>query len=350
MPNYGMKSGLADSVKATGKRELHEPWTPNFDFGVEERPIPPNSFDPQQEFYKTQEGISGLGDAYGDRAGYNAFALGRDTVNSNSDPVKQERIQQLYTRLDEVNARIQELKVEISYQEKLKALEMSGDPLWEMAKDKYIHTGDMSDLSSILQRVTNVSEAEAQRDFNANENKLNRDANYKLAKEAKDQTKAEQKEANARSARFSRNVLSELLKTYNAVKGDPSKQIEAGNDLIKQLQDVKEKAEIAGLTMEDLYSEMPEELEAVNLAINEARLAVQSGIEEGKQRAADAKIAQAERNAVSNAVAEFNKAAKDYKTATDQKKTFEKDHPGFIFSLVKGKSGGWTIDYKEKAK
>lgn len=147
MPNYGMKSGLADSVKATGKRELRDPLKP------EELP---NSFDPQQQYLKTQEGLSiGLGDPYGDRAGHEAFALGRDTVNSNSDAVKQERIQKLYARLDEVNASIQELKVEISYQEKLKALELSSDPMWEMAKDKYIHTGDMSDLQNILTRVSN---------------------------------------------------------------------------------------------------------------------------------------------------------------------------------------------------
>lgn len=276
-----------------------------------------------------------------------------DLANSNSDEVKQERIQQLYTRLDEVNARIQELKVEIAYQEKLKALELSGDPLWEMAKDKYIHTGDMSDLSNILQRTTTVSEAEKQRQFNANENKLNRDANYKLAKEAKDQTKAEQQEANARSARFSRNVLSELLKTYNAVKGDPSKQIEAGNDLIKQLQDVKEKAEIAGLTMEDLYSEMPEELEAINLAIDEARMTAQTNIAQGKANAAAAKASQQLRNTVANEVNAFNETGHDSKTATAKKKELENDSRfkgKFTFSIVKSnkKGGGYGISYTEK--
>ena len=264
-----------------------------------------------------------------------------------------EKLAALTQEKESLEKELTEVEAEIEYQIKLRDLEVSGDPLWEMAKDKYIHTGEMSDLSNILQRKTTASEAEKQRQFTAAENKLNRDANYKLAKEAKEQTKAEQKEANVRSARFSRNVLSELLKTYNAVKGDTNKQIEAGNELIKQLQDVKEKAEIAGLNMEDLYSEMPEELEAVNLAIDEARVAAQTSIARDKAKVAAAAAAQRLRNMVANEVNAFNETGHDALTARDKKKELENNSRfkgKFTFSVVKSnkKGGGYGISYTEK--
>ena len=264
-----------------------------------------------------------------------------------------EKLAALAQEKESLEKELTEIKAEISYQEKLKSLELSSDPMWEMAKDKYVHTGEMSDLSNILQRTTTASEAEKQRQFNAAENQRNRDANYKLAKEAKEQTKAEQQKANARSARFSRNVLSELLKTYNAVKGDTNKQIEAGNELIKQLQDVKEKAETAGLTMEDLYSEMPEELEAVNLAIDEARMAAQTNIARNKANVAAAKAAQQLRNTVANEVNAFNETGHDAKTTRAKKEELENDSRfkgKFTFSIVKSnkKGGGYGISYTEK--
>ena len=66
-----------------------------------------------------------------------------------------EKLAALAQEKESLEKELTEIEAEIEYQMKLRDLEVSDDPMWEMAKDKYVHTGDMSDLQNIITRVSN---------------------------------------------------------------------------------------------------------------------------------------------------------------------------------------------------
>lgn len=75
-----------------------------------------------------------------------------DLMNSNSDEATNGRYQELSQRLKEVESEISQLEQEIARQKTLKSLEISKDPYWEIAKERYIRTGDMGELNNIVNR------------------------------------------------------------------------------------------------------------------------------------------------------------------------------------------------------
>jgi hypothetical protein len=241
-----------------------------------------------------------------------------------------EKLSALTEEKESLQEELLEVNAEIEYQEKLKALELSGDPMWELAKENYVRTGDMTALQNIMNRHS----TEKMQQLTA-----------QATADARKETKEEQRVADVRSARTNRDILTELLKTYNSVKGDPTKQIEAGNELVRQLQKTKEAADKAGMTVQDLYSEMPEELEAINVAITEARGTAKTRIEKDQEKNAKNKAHAKLLAAVKNEVDMFNTGKPDIVQLTSKKKDLAKAYPGFIFSVK-----NQQIEFKEKAK
>ena len=73
-----------------------------------------------------------------------------------------EKLAALTQEKESLEKELTEVEAEIEYQMKLRDLEVSGDPLWEMAKEKYIQTGDMSSLEGIMTRQ-NTKKTEEER-------------------------------------------------------------------------------------------------------------------------------------------------------------------------------------------
>jgi len=156
--HFGAKSGLlSPNPNAAAAYEASQKATAA-------QPAPMGGWNAADQFYATQAGISGLGDAYGDRAAYNANALRSDTLNSNTDTMKQQRYQELSLKRDELKDKILKLESEISWQKSLKQAEVSRDPMWEMAKHDWIYKGDRSGLENIMQRMSTEKIAKASKD------------------------------------------------------------------------------------------------------------------------------------------------------------------------------------------
>lgn len=218
--------------------------------------------------------------------GYIASGLVNDTIASNTGAMDaNERYQQLAAREDEIKARILEIDAEINYQTKLREREMMGDPEWEIAKNDYIYKGDRSGMDNIMSRWQTektqgfqAAESEKNRQFQGSEGDKNRQNALTLANANKEETKAEKKEANLRSARAQSRVLDQLYEDYLSVKGDENKRIAAARELSKQYQTVWEKAEEAEIDLEDLYSQKADLLKEIQDAIKGGRSDTAQGI------------------------------------------------------------------------
>lgn len=92
-----------------------------------------------------------------------------DLMNSNSDEATNGRYQELSQRLKEVESEISQLEQEIARQKTLKSLEISKDPYWEIAKERYIRTGDMGELNNIMNRKMSKDMMEAQKEASKQE-------------------------------------------------------------------------------------------------------------------------------------------------------------------------------------
>lgn len=110
-----------------------------------------------EQYYTTQASISGLGDAYSDRAAHFTRNVAADAHSGmgNTDEQSNARFQELAQRESELKDKILNLEAEIQWQEKLRDNEMSGDPMWEVAKHKFIYDNDTSALESIMNRKHN---------------------------------------------------------------------------------------------------------------------------------------------------------------------------------------------------
>lgn len=279
------------------------------------------------------EGVSSelKNDVFGDMGAHNSFAehIG---VRSAGETSSDQRYQELAARADELKTEIHELKLELNWQLKLKSNAMRNDPEWLMAKHNWIYKGDSSGLDRIMGRI----EAEEQRQFQANENKLNRQQTAEIAKLNKDKEQADKKTADARTARFARDFLTETLKDYEAVKGDATKTIDAGRNLLKVYQDFKEKAEIAGMSPQELFSENPSMIQTIEKAIAEARSAQTAEIEKtNAKKKASASIEEDLKAIPANGIPKIKDAKKK---ADDLKKKHKVN-----FKIEKLPGGGYTI-------
>jgi hypothetical protein len=278
-----------------------------------------------------QAGISGLGDAFSDIGGHNSFAEHMG-VRSAGDTSSGQRYQELATRADELRTEIHNLKLELNWQLKLKSNAMRNDPEWLMAKHQWIYKGDLSGLDKIMAR----REAEEQRQFQAKENELNRQQTAEIAKLNKEKEQADKKAADVRSARFARDLLTETLKDYEAVKGDAAKTIDAGRNLLKVYQDFKEKAEIAGMSPQELFSENPSMIQTIENAIAGARSTQTAEIDKNNaKKKAEKRIEEDLKAIPANGITKI----KDAKAIAAELK---KKH-GVNFKVEKLQGGGYTV-------
>lgn len=99
---------------------------------------------------------------------------------SNDDATSNARYQELIQKREELKRKIAQLSADIAYQEKLRAIEMKNDPMWDIAKQQYIMKGDSSGLESIMSRM----EAEKDRKNTENVAKMNKAAEDKSKQDA----------------------------------------------------------------------------------------------------------------------------------------------------------------------
>lgn len=118
-------------------------------------------------------------------SGHNAFS-DLMTTRGEGDPRSNERYQQLLARRDDIVAEIHRLMSEISWQETLKARNLTQDPLWEEAKYNWIYKGDDSGMKNIRDIEVKRKSDEEQRYWQAQENRKQRESTENLAKESKE--------------------------------------------------------------------------------------------------------------------------------------------------------------------
>jgi len=130
---------------------------------------------------KWDEGSSAIGTEQAQDA-FGSFM----STRGEGDPRSNERYQQLLARRDDIVAEIHKLMSEISWQETLKARNLTKDPLWEEAKYNWIYKGDDSGMKNIRDIEVKRKSDEEQRYWQAQENRKQRESTEKLAKESKE--------------------------------------------------------------------------------------------------------------------------------------------------------------------
>jgi len=126
-------------------------------------------------------------DPVSNESGHNAFSNLMGT-RGEGDPRSDARYQDLLKRRDDIVAEIHRLTSEIAWQEKLKARNLTQDPLWEEAKYKWIYKGDDSGMKNIRDIEDKRRSDEEQRYWQAQENRKQREATERLANESKQAT------------------------------------------------------------------------------------------------------------------------------------------------------------------
>jgi len=206
-------------------------------------------------------------------------------MNADDDNVKSRRFQELSAHADELKKRIIELKAEIAWQEKLRVHEMSNDPMWTVAKHKYIYDNDASNLENIMGRKQQDKQLKASQD---------------LQQEQINASKQESKESKDAAARRGRDYLTW---TFNNYKANPD-DLQALDNLFAAKQKLEELAQDAGKQPEDYYNDTT--LEEINMALDEGLKMKQEKVETAKKNAAAAKAIAAEDTAVDNMLANLN--------------------------------------------
>ena len=204
----------------------------------------PMSFDPGAMYRSkfTKE----YGSAMDQGKAHMASSLVNDTIASNTGAMDaNERYQALAAREDEIKARILEIDTEINYQTKLQKLDMSGDPMWEMAKHDWIYKGDRAGLEGIMTR----SEKAADREWQSEENRKNREA-------TKSTNAEEKKQANKEILERRRKVLNRVMSEY--AKQDTA---EARNAIFEAALDYAEYADKVGEDKNELFNKLLKQYE-----------------------------------------------------------------------------------------
>ena len=143
---YGIKSGLVPSgysLYGGQPRNEQENVAYRDKYSV---PTKPEINDPTGAYKQVTDRMNDINNA----AAYSAFMHGR---NADDDSTSDLRYQELLAKRDGLKAKIQSLMADIAYQEKLRAIEMKNDPMWDIAKQQYIMKGDSSGLESIMSRI-----------------------------------------------------------------------------------------------------------------------------------------------------------------------------------------------------
>lgn len=183
-----------------------------------------------------------------------AYAHG---MNSNDDDASNARYQELAQRETELKEKILKLEAEIAWQEKLRDNEMSGDPMWEVAKHKFIFDNDASNLENIM----------------------NRRNQEKIATESRKQEQASRTRADNAALNNAVGMLQFDLDEFEdaASKADKSKsesdinaRAAAKRSLFRTYQDLYRKITEQGKKLEEVLS--PEDLERVQKYIRAGKV------------------------------------------------------------------------------
>lgn len=175
--------------------------------------------------------------------------------DDNATIERQKELLAIKARKKKIIQEIDELKKELQQRTKLQAFEdkYKDSPFWKLAKKNYIDTGDMGAIDSFVTRENALQEANTNREFNREQNELNRANTFELNKAQK----TEQLEYSLDYAQEKVELAMSKLKSAKAL-GNPAELRDAGityNYAVKRLNDIREK-----LDMEP--SEYKEELTA----------------------------------------------------------------------------------------
>ena len=243
-------------------------------------------------------------DPVSNESGHNAFSNLMGT-RGEGDPRSDARYQELLKRRDDIVAEIHRLTSEIAWQEKLKARNLTQDPLWEEAKYKWIYKGDDSGMKNIRDIEVKRRSDEEQRYWQAQENRKQREATENIAKMNRDETKAEKARAAEASARNAREYLDWIYKNY---KTNPD-NLEVIESLHSAMRKFEENAADAGKTAKDY-------MDAAR--IDEINAAIEAGLAQKAKNIKAGKIASGIEAEIKKAVETFN--ASSNRIATTQRK------------------------------
>jgi hypothetical protein len=184
-----------------------------------------------------------------------------DLKSSNDDSVTNQRYQELAQRESELKEKILKLEAEIAWQEKLRDNEMSGDPMWEVAKHKFIYDNDQTALENIM----------------------NRRNQEKIAADSRKQEKESRTRADNATLNNAVGMLQFDLDEFEdaALKADKSKsesdinaRAAAKRSLFRTYQDLYRKITEQGKKLEEVLS--PEDLERVRKYIKAGKVVTAS--------------------------------------------------------------------------
>ena len=304
-----------------GQRAGFKPIKPRSDEMMGIRNLQATSMDDSyypEQYYATQAGISGLGDAYSDRAAHFAYGVAADAHSGMgaTDEQFNARYQELAQHEAYLKDKILKLEAEIAWQEKLRDNEMSGDPMWEVAKHKFIYDNDASSLEGIMSRKAQAAQLKASQDIQ------------------KEQLKASKESELASKDAAARRGRDYLTWTFNNYKTNPD-DLQALDNLFAAKQKLEELAQDAGKQPEDYYNDTT--LEEINVVLNEGLKKKQEKVETAKKNAAAAKAKTAEDNELKNILADYNKSTHTRVDRRAKKDELEKTYPNYTFTVVKGK-------------
>jgi len=242
-----------------------------------------------------------------------AYAHG---MNSNDDDASNARYQELAERESDLKEKILNLEAEIQWQEKLRDNEMSGDPMWEVAKHKFIYDNDASALENIMSRKAQAEQLKSSQEIQREQIKA---------------SKEEELASKDAAARSGRDYLTWTFKNYKANPDD----LQALDNLFSAKKKLEELAQAAGKNPEDYYNDTT--LEEIDMALEAGLVKKKENVETAKKNAAIIKAKKSEDDAVNNIIEEWNSISHDPHSTKNKKKSLANEHPNHIFTVEKGK-------------
>lgn len=144
-------------------------------------------------------------------------AMKDNSLNSTNegDAYRQKELLAIRAKKKKIIQEIDELKKELQQRTTLQAFEdrYKDNPYWRLAKKNYIDTGDMGAIDSFVTRENALQEANTNREFNREQNELNRSNTFELNKAQK----AEQLEYDLDDAQAKVELAQNKLKSANAL-------------------------------------------------------------------------------------------------------------------------------------
>lgn len=163
------------------------------------------------------------------------------TSTNEGDAYRQKELLAIRAKKKRIIQEIDELKKELQQRTQLQAFEdkYKDSPFWKLAKKNYIDTGDMGAIESFITRENALQEAMVNREFNREQNELNRSNTFELNKAQK----AEQLEYDLDDAQEKVELAQNKLKSTKAlgVPADIKNDQIAFNSAVKRLNKIREK-------------------------------------------------------------------------------------------------------------